>query len=101
MAGDTLDAHFDEGDIVEMQVFDNAEIIVHQHDDADQPDGLIELSSAGPATMYFLDGEIDEFKAEQSSSGSYLPEDPSIADRQLSNFSWDPEIGRASCRERV
>lgn len=92
MTGDTLHAHFDEGSIVEMQVFDNAEIIFHQHDEADQPDGLIELSSAGPATMFFANGEIDEFKAEQSISGSYLPEDPSITDRHLSNFSWDPEL---------
>lgn len=91
MAGDTLHAYFADGNINQMQVFDNAEIIFHQHDENDQPDGLIELISAGPSTMFFANGEIDEFKAEQSINGSYLPEDPSIVDRQLDNFSWDPE----------
>src|SRR5690625_7646306 len=65
MAGHTLYAHFDEGDIVEMQVFDNAEIIFHQHDDADHPDVLIELRSAGHANMSFIDGQVAELKSQQ------------------------------------
>lgn len=92
MAGDTLHAYFSEGSIDEIQVFNNAEIIFYQHDENDQPDGLIELISAGPSFMFFEDGDIHEFKAEQSINGSYLPEDPSITDRQLSNFSWNPEL---------
>lgn len=91
MTGDTLHAFFDEGAIQQIRVFDNAEIIFHQVDENDEPDGLIELISAGPATMDFLDGDIDFFKATQNIDGSYLPEDPANIERRLDNFSWDPD----------
>jgi len=90
MTGDTLHAYFDDGAIEQIKVFDNAEIIFHQVDENDEPDGLIELISAGPATMDFLDGDIDFFKASQNIEGSYLPEDPSNIERKLENFRWDP-----------
>ena len=90
MTGDTLHAFFDEGAIQQIRVFDNAEIIFHQVDENDEPDGLIELISAGPATMDFLDGDIDFFKATRNIDGSYLPEDPANIERRLDNFSWDP-----------
>jgi len=91
MTGDTLHAFFDEGAIQQIRVFDNAEIIFHQVDENDEPDGLIELISAGPATMDFLDGDIDFFKATRNIDGSYLPEDPANIERRLDNFSWDPD----------
>ena len=90
MTGDTLHAFFDDGAIEQIKVFDNAEIIFHQVDENDEPDGLIEMISVGPATMDFLDGDIDFFKATQNIDGSYLPEDPSNIERRLDNFRWDP-----------
>jgi len=99
MTGDTLHAYFDDGAIEQIKVFDNAEIIFHQVDENDEPDGLIELISAGPATMDFLDGDIDFFKASQNIEGSYLPEDPSNIERRLDNFSWDP--GRKPQRPEI
>jgi len=90
MTGDTLHAFFDDGAIEQIKVFDNAEIIFHQVDENGEPDGLIEMISAGPATMDFLDGDIDFFKATQNIDGSYLPEDPSNIERRLENFRWDP-----------
>jgi len=90
MTGDTLHAFFDDAAIEQIKVFDNAEIIFHQVDENDEPDGLIEMISAGPATMDFLDGDIDFFKATQNIDGSYLPEDPSNIERRLENFRWDP-----------
>jgi lipopolysaccharide export system protein LptA len=92
MAGDTLHAFFDNGVIERIKVFDNSEIIFHQRDEDDEPDGLIDLISAGPSTMYFLDGEFDFFRAERNVDGSYLPEDPQNIDRRLDNFTWDPEL---------
>lgn len=92
MTGDTLHAYFDEGTIEEIIVFDNSEIIFHQRDENDEPDGLIELISTGPSTMEFLEGDFDFFKAEQDIDGSYLPEDPENIDRQLDNFRWDPNL---------
>lgn len=91
MTGDTLNAFFEDGELDRVRVFNNAEIIFHQRDENDEPDGLIELISAGPAVMHFAYGEFDEFKAEQSINGSYLPEDPANIDRQLDNFQWNPE----------
>lgn len=90
MTGDTLHAFFDDGAIERIRVFDNAEIIFHQVDENDEPDGLIEMISAGPATMDFLDGDIDFFKATRNIDGSYLPEDPANIERRLDNFRWDP-----------
>lgn len=92
MTGDTLNAYFTEGELERIRVFNNTEIIFHQHDENDEPDGLIEMISAGPAIMYFEDGGFDEFKAEQSINGTYLPEDPANADRKLDNFQWNPEL---------
>lgn len=92
MTGDTLHAHFENGSIERLIVFDNTEIIFHQRDENDEPDGLIELISAGPSTMWFIDGEFDFFKAERNIDGTYLPEEPGNVDRQLDNFSWDPDL---------
>lgn len=92
MTGDTLHAYFNEGTIERLLVFDNSEIIFHQRDEDDEPDGLIELVAVGPATMWFVDGEFDFFKAERNIDGTYLPEDPSNIERRLDNFSWDPEL---------
>lgn len=92
MTGDTLNAYFEEGELERIRVFNNTEIIFHQHDENDEPDGLIEMTSTGPAVMYFEDGDFDEFKAEQSINGTYLPEDPANVDRQLDNFQWDPDL---------
>lgn len=92
MTGDTLNAYFEEGELDRLRMFNNTEIIFHQRDENDQPDGLIELISVGPATMHFDNGEFDEFKAEQSINGSYLPEDSTNVNRQLDNFQWNPEL---------
>lgn len=92
MTGDTLNAYFEDGELERIRVFNNTEIIFHQRDENDEPDGLIELISVGPAIMHFADGEFDEFKAEQNIEGSYLPEDPANVERKLDNFQWNPEL---------
>lgn len=92
MAGDTLNAHFVDGVIDEIVVYNESEIIFHQRDENEEPDGLIELIAAGPSTLYFLEGEFDFFRAERNVDGSYLPESPDNIDRRLDNFSWDPGL---------
>lgn len=91
MTGDTLNAYFENGELDRLRIFNNTEIIFHQRDENDEPDGLIEMISTGPAVMHFKNGDFDEFKAEQSINGSYLPEDPANVDRQLDNFQWNPD----------
>ena len=92
MSGDTLHAYFENSTIDRLIVFDNSESIFHNRDEDDQPDGLMEMMSAGPLTMYFTDGEIDSLVAKRNIDGTYLPEDPVNIERQLDNFSWEPEL---------
>ena len=91
MAGDTLHAYFLNGVVERIVVFDESEIIFHQRDENDEPDGMIELIAQGSSTMYFLEGEFDFFRAERNIDGSYLPESPQNINRRLDNFSWNPE----------
>lgn len=90
MAGDTLNAWFENQELQRVRVFDNAEIIFHQTDENDEPDGLIEMFADGAATMFFENGDFDFFRANNNINGSYLPENPEIIDRQLDNFNWTP-----------
>ncbi|PKD44114.1 OstA-like protein [Rhodohalobacter barkolensis] len=91
MAGDTLHSYFDDGAVERIVVYNESEIIFHQRDDNEEPDGLIELIASGSSTMYFVDGEFDFFKAERNVDGSYLPESPQNVNRQLDNFAWHPD----------
>ncbi|PWN06976.1 OstA-like protein [Rhodohalobacter mucosus] len=92
MTGDTLHAHFEDGSVERIIVFNNSEIIFHIKDENEEPDGLIELIANGSSTLFFRDGEFDFFKAEENPDGSWLPEDPANVDRKLSNFRWDPGL---------
>ena len=92
MTGDTLHAYFDAGALDSLVVFDNSEIIFHQKNEEDEPDGLMELIAAGSATMLFEDGEFDFFKAVSNIDGTYIPESEGDSDRRLDNFQWSPEL---------
>jgi len=91
MTGDTLDAHFDGGELDSLIVFDNSEIIFHQKNEEDEPDGLMEVVAAGSSTMLFDNGEFDFFKAISNINGTYIPENEGGSDRTLDNFQWNPE----------
>ncbi|NBC25961.1 MAG: hypothetical protein GVY08_03800 [Bacteroidetes bacterium] len=90
MTGDTLHAHFSDGSLDRLVVFNSSEIIFHQKDENDTPDGVMEMIAAGKSTMTFQNGEFDFFKAEENIDGSYLPESPENAERKLDNFTWNP-----------
>ncbi|MCC5939934.1 MAG: hypothetical protein JJU37_00180 [Balneolaceae bacterium] len=92
MTGDTLHAYFDDGNIERIRVFDNNESIFHNKDENDEPDGLIEMISAGSLIMYFTDGDIDSLVAKRNIDGSFLPEEPRNIERRLDNFQWSPEL---------
>jgi lipopolysaccharide export system protein LptA len=92
MTGDTLIARFEDGEIIRLDVFDDTEIIFHQKDDDGEPDGLLEMISAGRATLTFFEGDPDEFLALNQIEGSFLPEEPENIDRKLDNFAWNPEL---------
>lgn len=92
MAGDTLHAFFDTGELRRLVVFDNSEIIFHQKDDNDEPDGLLQFAAARATTLLFLNGEFDNMKAVENIDGTYLPEGPELTERTLDNFRWDPGL---------
>lgn len=91
MTGDTLNAHFASGELDSLVVFDNSEIIFHQKNEEDEPDGLMEIVAAGSSTMLFENGEFDFFKAISNINGTYVPENEGGSDRTLDNFQWNPE----------
>jgi len=91
MTGDTLNAYFEAGELDSMIVYDNSEIIFHQKNDENEPDGLMEMVAAGSSTMLFADGEFDFFKAVSNINGTYVPENEGGSDRTLDNFEWNPE----------
>ncbi|TVR16151.1 MAG: hypothetical protein EA391_08885 [Balneolaceae bacterium] len=92
MTGDTLHAYFDDGNIERIRVFNNNESIFHNTNEDDEPDGLIEMISAGSLTMYFTEGDIDSLVAMRNIDGSFLPEESQNIERRLDNFRWDPEL---------
>ncbi|MEX0994118.1 MAG: OstA-like protein [Balneolaceae bacterium] len=92
MTGDTLHAFFDEGDIQKLVVFNNSELIFHQKNENEEPDGLIELIANMGSTVTFDNGEADRLQVNRNIEGSYLPEDPENIDRRLSRFRWDPDL---------
>lgn len=92
MTGDTLNAYFENGKLQRMRIFNNTEVIFHNKDENDEPDGLMEMISAGPLTIFFKEGELDSLIAKQNIDGSYLPEDSTNVNRKLDNFQWNPEL---------
>ncbi len=101
MTGDTLHAYFDEGAIERIRVFDNNQSIFHNKDENDEPDGLIEMISAGSLIMYFTEGDIDSLVAKRNIDGSFLPEEPQNIERQLDNFQWNPELKPGKPEPRI
>lgn len=101
MTGDTLHATFEDGALATVHVFDNTQSIFHNKDENDEPDGLIEMISAGPLLMYFTDGDIDSLVAKRNIDGSFLPEEPQNIERRLDNFRWDPQLRPARPQIRV
>ena len=91
MTGDTLNAYFETGELDSLVVFNNSEIIFHQKNEKDEPDGLMEMVAAGSSTMLFENGEFDFFKAISNINGTYVPESEEDSERRLDNFQWNPE----------
>ncbi|MEX2351280.1 MAG: OstA-like protein [Balneolaceae bacterium] len=91
MTGDTLFAWFEEGEIREVVVFDNSEMIRFLKDEDQNPDGLIEMIAAGATRVLFRNGEADSVRVSRNIDGSFLEESSGIAERRLAGFRWEPE----------
>src|SRR5690606_20382437 len=70
--GDTLIAGFVEGNISQILIYPNSQILYHTKNDAEEPDGAMENSS--PKTiLYFENDELIQARMGQN-QGLFLPE---------------------------
>lgn len=90
LKGDTLVAYFEDGDISEILLHPNSEILYHTKNEADEPDGAME--NASPITILtFENGELMRAKMGQN-TGLFLPEYTDLINRRLEGFQWNPEL---------
>ena len=88
--GDSLLMYFFEGDISNLEVFPNAEMVVHNKDEDDNPEDAIRLS-ARKIIMYFSEGDIDSMRVLQSIDGQFIPEAQNPSEIRLEGFIYEPE----------
>lgn len=87
--GDTLIADFTEGDISQIRIYPNSQVLYHTKNEQDEPDGAVEYTS--PHTiMYFANGDLRRVVAGKN-DGYFFEEFPGLADRKLQGFAWAPE----------
>ncbi|MCW9706649.1 OstA-like protein [Fodinibius salsisoli] len=91
ITGDTLYADFNEGNLSQIYVFENAQLLRFTKNKQDSSDGAIDLS-APSIRIYFEGGELVKMLAKGSNSGSFLPENETTAERKLEGFSWNPDL---------
>jgi len=88
--GDTLIANFLDGDISEIMVYPNSQILYHTKNSDDEPDGAIESTS--PKTILsFEKGELIQAWMGKN-QGLFLPEYTDLATRRIEGFVWTPEL---------
>lgn len=92
VSGDSLIARFVEGDISRIDVIRQNDLIYQQLNEDGEPDGLIELTADGTLRLHFEEGELSRFRATENIDGAWLPESPSLAERQLERFQWTPDL---------
>ncbi|MEX1211519.1 MAG: OstA-like protein [Balneolaceae bacterium] len=91
VSGDSLVARFSDGEISQMDVIRQNDLIYQQQDEQGEPDGLIELTADGTLRLHFDAGELSRFRATENIDGSWHPESPSLSEQRLDRFQWNPE----------
>lgn len=91
ITGDTLHADFNDGELRQIYVYENAHLLRFTKNEQDEPDGAIDLT-APQIRIFFEEGSLAEMKATGAVNGSYLPESQRTTSRRLDNFIWDPEL---------
>lgn len=90
LKGDTLTAYFDDGNINEIHLSLESEILYHTINYEDEPDGAIENKS--PKTiLYFKRGELVRAWMGQT-NGLFLPETIQLKNRKLEGFVYNPDL---------
>ena len=87
--GDTLITTFTDGDISQIKIQPNSQVLYHTKNEQDEPDGAVEYSSP-TTTMYFEDGALMRVVAGKN-SGFFFEEFEGLANRRLDGFIWNPD----------
>jgi lipopolysaccharide export system protein LptA len=91
ITGDTLHADFEDGNLNQIYVFGNSNLLRFTKNDQQQPDGAIDLTAPN-IRIFFEAGQLVEMKAIGAINGSYLPETEQTANRRLDGFTWNPKL---------
>lgn len=90
LKGDSLIAFFDQGEVSQILIHPNSEILYHTKNENGDADGAMESTS--PQTMLFFEnGELVQAKMGKN-QGFFLPEYAELATRKLDGFQWNPEL---------
>lgn len=87
--GDTLITTFTDGDISQIKIYPNSQVLYHTKNEQDEPDGAVQYSSP-TTTMYFEDGALMRVVAGKN-SGFFFEEFEGLANRKLDGFAWNPD----------
>lgn len=87
--GDTLTADFEDGDISQIIIQPNSQVLYHTTNEESEPDGAVEYTSP-ITTMYFKSGKLMRVVAGEN-EGYFMQESEELKDRKLDGFAWDPE----------
>lgn len=89
--GDSLWIYFDEGEISQMRVEPNAEMIIHERDENDRPEFAIQIS-AERLLMFFSEAGIDSLKYFRTIEGRYIPEIQNPESIRLEGFQYELQL---------
>jgi len=92
MTGDTLQAWFQNDELMRISIFRQHELLFHQKNEDGEPDGLMTLVATERSDITFEDGEPSGFTAVKGIDGTYLPEQEGLDERTLDGFRWNPEM---------
>ncbi len=100
ITGDTLKADFREGELRQIHIYENANLLRFMKNDEGNPDGAVEMT-APHIYILFRDGEIDTLKAIGAVNGSSFQESEQTAERTLDGFVWNPERRPTEPKEKM
>jgi hypothetical protein len=104
ITGDTLQADFENGNLSEIFVHQNAHLLRFTKNEQDSADGAIDITATS-IRILFKNGEIDSLLALGGGSGaingSYLPESPETAKHRLDGFAWNPDLRPQRPKEKM
>lgn len=91
ITGDSLWIFFEESELQFIEVHPNAEMIIHERDENDNPEFAIQVASA-ELFMFFSGSDIDSLKYYRNVDGRYIPEAQDPGSVRLEGFQYSPDL---------